>query len=238
MKKTSKVLSAVVLSATLALGCAMPAFAVDFNDDGLGVASGSVETSTMNKSNTNGETSVYMKTTTTQIDATIPLNIVTAADIEGGVLTTPSESAYKISNNNVNANLYVKAVNSVLENGWTVADNSSWPTTAEAKLTKHENPNYGSIMLRITAKQAVDGADDTVYINTAETVNFSKKQISDKWIVPAATAGTEGADATAGTLPLKLEGYSSEITNLKADNTSQQKVATITYTVTANPNEA
>lgn len=246
MKKTSKLFGAVALSAALALGTAVPAFAdPTFNDDQIGVdGSNKVQTATMDAGTTSGNTNVFLKTTTTQINATIPLDIVVTANVEGGAMVTPSKEAYKISNNNEKANLYVKSATATLEgtsNEWKSAMDKTWPAAAVA--TKDNNATKGSILMRVDPSASINGTDTTwdpvLLIATESTVTngsstYKKTIDSDKkWIVPAATDAS-----TPGVLNLQLVGANSEINGLKADNTTIEKIMTVTYTVTANPTDA
>lgn len=243
MKKTSKLFGAVALSAALALGTAVPAFAdPTFNDDQIGVdGSNEVQTATMDADTTSGNTNVFLKTTTTQINATIPLDIVVTANVEGGAMVTPSETAYTISNNNENANLYVKKAVASTETGWTGASDAVWPATGG---TAAADPNAanGSFLMRITAKNDTKTWPSVVLVSsnpalkeTSDATASCAREIdvNDKWIVPPASSNT-----APGVLKLKLEGVASAIKNLKADNTTTEKIMTITYTVTANPADA
>lgn len=96
MKKTSKLFGAVALSAALALGTALPAFAapaVDVTGNGE-IKNGAEEGKTIVEIFGTGED---------QISATLPMTITVSAPESGGAITAPNPSAYAITNNSAKA---------------------------------------------------------------------------------------------------------------------------------------
>ncbi|WP_165060925.1 hypothetical protein [Adlercreutzia sp. ZJ154] len=186
MKKTSKLIGALGLSAALIVGTALPAFAVESDENGI-VTAGTDVSSTDSAGQTTGETTVYMAATQTQISATIPLAIAVYAPSAGGELTTPRESAYTITNNSENAKLYVSKVESTLlpeapsntsDVNWTAAKESTLdealstlPTTAYNSTSNFitisgsnaaASAKYGTVFVNLTAGQLSDKAYDEV----------------------------------------------------------------------------
>ncbi|WP_165061630.1 hypothetical protein [Adlercreutzia sp. ZJ154] len=146
MKKTSKVLSAIGLSAALAVGTALPAFAVAPTDpfDEIGestednpapkvdeygqVDNGAIENfkdkndgDDVEKKEATASTEAYLGAVTYQIDATLPLKIVMVGDMGGGNLMTPHPGIYTITNNNDQAGLVVTNIATELYAGKTIA---------------------------------------------------------------------------------------------------------------------
>ncbi|WP_165253878.1 hypothetical protein [Adlercreutzia sp. ZJ304] len=88
MKKTRKLMGAFALSAALAIGCAMPAFAAAGDYDGQG-------------SITDAKTDVFLQgvaDSQQQISITVPVNLTLSAPENGGTITAPSAAAYTITN--------------------------------------------------------------------------------------------------------------------------------------------
>ena len=84
MKKTNKMLGALALSATLALGCAAPAFADPYGTD---VDGASVETKKQGES---VATDVKVATIVTNINVAVPLNVTIVADAASNQVLAPS----------------------------------------------------------------------------------------------------------------------------------------------------
>ncbi|WP_165253686.1 hypothetical protein [Adlercreutzia sp. ZJ304] len=134
MKKTSKVLSAIGLSAALAVGTALPAFAAPaapFDEIGEStednpapkvdeygqVDNGATEnfkdtndSDSVEKKEATASTEAYLGAVTYQIDATLPLKIAMVGDMGGGKLMTPHSGIYTITNNNDQAGLVVSGI--------------------------------------------------------------------------------------------------------------------------------
>lgn len=188
MKKTSKVLGALALSAAMAVGTAMPAFAAapDFSkygDEGTDTADPASKQGTMG-------TTAWMTATTYQIDATVPLNIAMVGDMAGGQMMTPHEGVYRITNNNDQASLYVTQVDVKLnpdrEAGastapeWTPAHATSFKVNPDlAQTTIGGNPIkplYGTISAQMTAGElntvvsADPDADKAAAANAARSI--------------------------------------------------------------------
>lgn len=85
MKKTSKLLGAVALSATLALGCAVPAFAADEYGTAVGEQQEYVK-----KQNETVATDVKIATMVTNINVAVPLDVTIVADAAGADILHPS----------------------------------------------------------------------------------------------------------------------------------------------------
>lgn len=86
MKKTAKGLGAIALSATLALGCAAPAFAVG---DEYGTAVGEQQ-EYVKKQNDTVATDVKVATVVTNINVAVPLDVTIVADAAGTDIMHPS----------------------------------------------------------------------------------------------------------------------------------------------------
>lgn len=135
MKKTSKILGTIGLSAALAFGCAMPAFATapEFGEDLVGLdEAGNTEmgaTVTENKGTTSSN--VWVDTYVDNLSVTVPLNVKVVTKASGGALkATPSTgvkdydgtdltmSGYRIENY---SGLNVKITNIAVDD--TIAEN-------------------------------------------------------------------------------------------------------------------
>lgn len=128
MKK--KMLGALALSAVLAMGMAVPAFA-----DPEAVVQGNATDNTSDTEFENtmddqnkrtgvgtGNTDVYLQAVSNQVNATIPLKVYAVADIDGGDMVMPEKQYYKITNNSTAGELFVTKIVSNLETGWTGLD--------------------------------------------------------------------------------------------------------------------
>lgn len=160
MKKSQKILTALVLSTTLAMG-AVPAFAVD---PSVGNA-GSFDT-------TENTASTQMNVYTigeTQIQATVPVAMTVVSPVKGGVITAPSATAYKIVNNGT-TDIKVTQIKGVDNAGWEIKETLEAPgaikTTGQMKLAIKAG---SSPEVPITsAVKTLDEADAANFVATAK----------------------------------------------------------------------
>lgn len=104
MKKTSKLFGAVALSAALAMGTAIPAFAADAAGatDDIEAADGDTTTNTVDAEDLTAGTKntvVKVSTHTSQITVTVPIALPVVADTAGGYGLSPNN--YGITNESV-----------------------------------------------------------------------------------------------------------------------------------------
>lgn len=101
MKKTSKVFGAVALSAALAFGCSLPAFAADE----YGVAIGDLASDTHVEQGDAISTDVKVATRVTNINVAVPLTVTIVADSAGGDVLHPSAGLKNYANGVYDAEL-------------------------------------------------------------------------------------------------------------------------------------
>lgn len=190
-----KMFAALALSATLAMG-AVPAFAA---------TDGSTDTPTsVDKSTGVGNTTVSVKTETTNIQATIPLNMTVVGPAEGGNLTgVPSD--YKI----INGSVYPIKVIKVKAD---MTDITDWAlATGNLTTTSTTSGKVGDLSLFI---QPADGAKWNVSETESAPVD---------WIVDAKTGeGTE-----------KIIEVSGSVSPIKSVSDTATPAVKIQYTVAA-----
>lgn len=121
MKKTSKVFGAVLCSAALAMGMAMPAFAEKPNDIDIN------ESTDINTSADSTTQDVDVRLvgfdSTTQIQCTMPIDLTVAAPTAGGLLSAPTKEAYTIKNNSADLDLKIAKVKAKPATGFTLQKN-------------------------------------------------------------------------------------------------------------------
>lgn len=94
-----KMFAALALSATLAMGTIVPAFAVEVPGKDVAVDNGENALKQDESDKAIGSTTLSVKTYATNIQATIPLSMTVAGPAEGGALKTPDN--YVIKNGSV-----------------------------------------------------------------------------------------------------------------------------------------
>lgn len=198
MKKTKKMAAALALSAALAMG-AVPAFAADASVN----SSGSFTDGNDNTGAASTTLNVYA--TASQIQATIPVDITVVTPLEGGAITAPSASAYKIVNNNATSGLKVTKVQGVDNAGWKAVTELTNPKTNMAAAT-------GEMKLTVKA-----GSSAAMAIDSSAATS-----------IPAEAQSYFTAPAS-GELGLTLAGTTSVKSNLTADTT--YPAVKIAYTV-------
>lgn len=225
MKKTSKIFGAVVCSAALAVGCAMPAFAAGNGyDDGkagkdttYSNADGTLKDDTGTA--TGPKTDINLRTYTDQIDCTLPLKVTVAVDIKGGAITPPTN--YQIKNNVATSPLYITKLAATADSlKWKAAGMGSWSTGTT--IPKDPSATYGTVFMTINdAVVAGQNGGAAANFNTVDNLN---------WKAPKAT---EDTGAGAGILNLPIAGATSEISGIDTDKTAGAALLSVAYTVTA-----
>lgn len=207
MNKAKKIITAVALSTTLAMG-AVPAFAAEeatpagepaINETGSFADTGS--------GNGSASTTLNVYATASQIQATIPVNITVVTPKEGGIITAPSATAYKIVNNNATADLKVTEIKGVDTADWKAVKEFTSPKTGMAA-------KKGEMQLTVKA-----GASAAQVVNGTEATKLADDAVA----YFTAPAGKE--------LGLTIAGK----TSVKADLTanSSYPAVQIAYTVSA-----
>lgn len=224
MKKTSKVFGALALSAALAMGVAMPAFAAPYQGNDLTLETeGKAQTVNVNNAQKSGDISdsseksstvLTVKTYTSQISVTIPLTLPFAADTVGGAGMAPAD--YSITNDSIVPITISKAAYNIQPNssGKTPADDWTFGigefNSAGAPALRISgdpdsspvNPLIGSFYMKLTL--AEDQESDVA----------GEKALELKAQLP------EGVDATQGSATMdKTQGLSS---STKAQPLSQE----------------
>ncbi|WP_165062972.1 hypothetical protein [Adlercreutzia sp. ZJ154] len=236
MKKTTKIMSTLALSAVLAMGCAVPAFAADGDTPNYGSKVGESGTQ-LNNTNTNPDdnvgtvtngagaamTDINLRTTTDQINCMLPLEMTVAAKTLGGPIICPSAGAYTIQNNVETGSLYIIGMKAELQEGWAASNKTALP--GENESIPATGSGHGTVYMQVTANS------DTKALT--ENEKTSKEYTDMAWAVPAKS------DSGAGSLALDLAGHASEITGIATDEAAGVKLMKVTYTVSAmHPNNA
>ncbi|WP_165253288.1 hypothetical protein [Adlercreutzia sp. ZJ304] len=242
MKKTSKIFGAVALSAALAMGCAVPAFAAD-----LGSGDGTVDASTDNPVvNSAVSTDVKVKARISQIDVTVPLNVTIVADAAGGPLGVPSEgiktftaqntadiSGYRIENESS----FPVAITNIATTDSSSGDWKLVSTINNASITGA----VGDLAIKLEPSDAVnkDSEDSDLTTGTknegnkatgATPIDLATGSNDPKWTV----AAKPNEQQTASIMGLKMSGSGSELQGVSsALTTTGVDAFRITFTVAA-----
>ena len=227
MKNTSKVLGAIALSATLAAGCAIPAFAADEYGTAVGDQQEYVK-----KHNDTVATDVKIATVVTNINVAVPLNITIVADAAGTDIMHPSAgmkhqdaSGALLATNGItgyrieNYSTYPIAIK-----GIEVTDNSDgdWALVeaiAADNLTK--TGEYGDLALTLTPSAAkavnavptVNEGDKSGGNNAVTLFDALDAKQEPGWIVDRQVSDTEPA-----IMGLLLAGKNSALKNVNDDS--------------------
>lgn len=200
-----KMFAALALSATLAMG-AVPAFAVDAGDivkDSEGkidLASGQ-------------ETTVSVKTVVGQIDATIPTQVVINASTDGGAVGVPAATSYKIVNNSI-FDLQVSKMEAKRGDNWGFKSDSI--SAVEGVYPAPSDGKIGDIYMTLAPKDKASSA-----FTLTNTATFTP---AADWKIPAKSG------STVGELGLQLDGVTSRLSKVLADNETSEAMK-ITFTV-------
>lgn len=216
MKK--QVFGAILLSAALAVGTAMPAFAAGSTDTvhSKGNVGSNSDYTISSVAGNGGQTTVNVSTVITQINVSVPLTVSFYAETGGGTLGVPDDGIYKLENHSANDVYIVNiATTSVDSNKWLTASGSANLETTQAVA----DVTYGKIKACMTG----------TYTN-AKPIYFSNEGTGNKITtgdakIPAAKNGT------AGTVGFNFEGTNSVLNSSAA---AAEQLTQITYTVSIN----
>lgn len=187
MKKSCKIFSAVALSAVLAMGTAVPAFAyTDTGTDQDTGANGILRTYDKNDLNNGGaSTNVNISTYSSAYNITVPLWAPFAVDTEGGAGIAPTN--YYIQNNN-ESTIYVTEVAWEMDNDsdWTFKYPGSGNALADMNPSAWSNassnqtatdPVYGSFVIGLTPSGTVnsDVAANNITTDSSYAANAQTK---------------------------------------------------------------
>lgn len=158
MKKTSKLLGAVALSATLAMGTAIPAFAADAAGatDDIAPTEGDTTINDVNAEDLTAgskNTIVKVSTHTSQITVTVPVALPVVADTTGGYGLSPNN--YSITNESVPDIEVTSASWNIIDgakDAWNLAgseyeDRSGSPVNFTTNDGRSGTPSMGSLFL-------------------------------------------------------------------------------------------
>lgn len=218
MKKTSKLFGAVSLSAALALGCAVPAFAADHDSDPNHIAAAIVTDDGANGLNDQnvGTSKVQIAAEVGQLNATIPLKVKVVATTTGGNLlhvpagtvadgtstwTEATESTpahyeysgfYRIENHSTDIDIRVVSITAAVD------DSSNWEYSTTGNLTSATtvtDGKQGAVNLAING-QTIDNGE-----------SGSKALTGDDWKINKYNS----AQGTHSALGLLLSGSTSAL---------------------------
>ena len=247
MKKTSKLFGAVAVSAALAMGCAMPAFA-ETTGSNTGSATDDTEftgiaadgSGTVTNTDNANSTVVNVSTYTSQLSVTVPLKLPVVLDRAGGMGKTPTN--YFIQNNS-GPDIEVKSASySILDEGdnkvdWNFggSDDHIAVDAVASRLSGTSsapvNPAAGTIMMSfVPTDTATFGT--TEWFTKGGSASSGKTQegtATIEWTVPGtATKPGTGADAVAARKCVITVKASSSVL---AKEASDLDLAGIIYTV-------
>lgn len=242
MKKTSKLFGAVALSAALALGTAVPAFAVEASDTTIADENlGTAQTDEDGKQvfNPANGTKVNIQSQTLQINVTIPLAMTVNTLTTGGKVGVPTNYVIK---SNTEAPVYITKIGAAYST--TNSKGKSWmmvgdDVTASGYTTKATGASaYGDMNLTmqpagaeapiaIVPSATTTGSTPTA-IYTASEENPSTMEIAEA----TADAAQEITVEFAGNSTPMLKDYTS------SDKTAGVEAFTLTYTVSLFNNKA
>lgn len=246
MKKTSKIFGTLALSAALAFGCALPAFAVtpdapEIADENEGnyTQTGTIkDDDTMDATN---QTTVSLTTYTSQLSVTVPIALPIVANTGGGDALTPNN--YYIKNNSV-PNILIDDANWNIVTGqdqaWNLgtgefADGASPEAINYATGNSPTMPTKGSLYMKLTPGTYDEGASSWTQASGMESLevigtNGSKNKDSSKgsteglnWAIKGSgtsTGATEDAKEAEQTQAIRVEASSSMIASETPDATN------------------
>lgn len=234
MKKTSKLFGAVALSAALAMGTALPAFA-----ETVGVGTGAetskdgVLSSTANgqvKATGENVVNLYGYDVNNQITASIPVSVTVAAPVAGGAIKAPDPALYTITNTG-SVPIKVESVTGKAATGWKLVGGDLVDNTG--KYTAAVDQNLNTINLKVFSGNT---APATVVEGTAAPLAGAEFALAAK-----------AADGTTSSVELTLEGQAAPAgltggSNVSANSGASAKLfsetaskaVTLTYTVSNN----
>lgn len=196
MKKQA--LTAVLLTAALAMGTAPAAFAANINDE---TEAGTIDTKTGV-----GNTTVKVQTVATNISATLPLSIQVVGPAEGGDLSAVP-SNYSIVNNSVYP-LKVSKVEAAPGTGWGIASasltNASTSTSDVGDIFMELSMGSSKVTLKaadqepsnwIIPAKAEDGTSATINVNgsVSQIKSVSKDAVTALTVTYTVEATTASA---------------------------------------------
>lgn len=221
MKKTSRLLGAVVLSAALAAGTAIPAFAApqtgadgkyesavewDKNADGSHKAK-EVEDGADGAS----DTPVYIDVNRSNINVAVPMELRLVAETAGGSLICPTTGVYAVENWSTNAPVYINKVE-VEYNAEVNADGANWALVQDATLVgdgvEAADAALGNLLVELSAPAAQDTtADSTPAVGDTYTLKVGAENAkvptrAKAWKI--AKAGLDGDNVIERTFPLNF----------------------------------
>ncbi|WP_165062494.1 hypothetical protein [Adlercreutzia sp. ZJ154] len=250
MKKTSKIFGAVALSAALAVGTVMPAFAA--------VTGGDIEGSDMSKYNNATKagitTNVKLKAEITNIDVAVPLNVVVVADSAGGFVSCPSvggknevDGAYKATGYRIENNssfpvavTNVKVAMDANATGWTLK-----PASTDGSTIATVNPTgaVGDLAMSLKPSDAKSASADEAD-KVAGKNEGNQKKTTDNTAIDL-VVDTDGTDvdwmvkakpadqALPCIMGLEMAGNSTKLNSIADGLKTGQQIFTISYTVSA-----
>lgn len=225
MKKTSKLLGAVALSATLALGCAAPAFATTAD-----VENADRELTTSKSA----DTFINVKTEVDQIDVTIPLHTTIVAKTSGALITPTN---YQIMNNST-TEIAVSGISA------SELDSTNWKLSSASVAGKDATAAGADFYLKLTPQIDTwekEGTNDATKVSTGNAPANSEIVLQNGAVtIPTSFPAIPGKTTAGTTVTSKAMLFSwtgSEVSNLKGtikDDKTSLDVFKVTYTVGVN----
>lgn len=200
MKKSRKIFGAVALSAVLAFGTAVPAFADNNNMTGADVAN-TTDLTNINQNNRSGSTTVQIATYSSHYSVTLPLKLPFMLDQQGGAGVAPT--GYYIQNNGDQAAVEVWSVEWNLEqtansNGsnkyYTFGANAGLASNStKIKWSNGTTPSFGSFV--VTAQSDNKTANANGNFETTATLKSGTSDTGDNasFIAIDGTTSKDGA---------------------------------------------
>lgn len=234
MKKTSKLFGAVALSAALALGTAVPAFAIEkpTTPPSVTETTDAVDGTQDGKAKSQVDINTYIS----QISVAVPLTLPIALDMNGGQGVAPT--GYYIENlsgSNIEVTEIKWAIPTTKQSKFNLTDQASAEISANtpptvSKGTSTTAPSLGTVALTMkgaTGNEPGTKASEVAVVgSSADTFNGKKE--NPEWTIAPATNNTPGDGSK---LNLDVKCYSSTIANMIS--TTEENVIQLTYKVGA-----
>lgn len=249
MKKSCKIFSAIALSAILAMGTAIPAFANTTDEVNAGDATNAKNYNRTQLQSDGAQTHVNIATYSSNYSVTVPLYAPFLLDTAGG--DGMAASNYYIKNGG-SANVYVHQIDWSISNdgdhkkNWTFGATYSGMNNTTANVVNTvagAAPEYGSFVIKMTpqgfkgaavetvAGTSQDSGADGLGADKGTTKYLTGSKIPNWVLIAANQQDADGNTNTDGMNNIQLEIKGTQLK--KSVSTTQTGVASIVYTISS-----
>ncbi|WP_165061979.1 hypothetical protein [Adlercreutzia sp. ZJ154] len=253
MKKTSKLLGAIGLSAALAIGTAVPAFAATTqwtdagNNDETTALGSLVEDGTKGEiaDGSNSSTKVHIGTNISQLSVQVPIKLYLATESAGGALIAPSAGTYTIKNYTTTADIFVTKVQCDYSTG--NAAGKDWLLVEDGALVgagvAAADATHANLKVDMAAKQPYNASGDklasssalgnwTLSADTTNDKNVKDLSAGNGWVIYKAKDASTPCD-----IEIDFSGQSSVVKAPEGFNSTAgangNNAFNLTYTISA-----